>query len=91
MRRLHTPAGDVILVSWVCPLLSLILTPFVDYLFLQISSTTVNNVGKSHEMPVSFLETPVEEQQAIIDININGTLRVTKVVLKNMLHQYVSY
>ena len=49
----------------------------------------VNNVGRSHELPVAFAETAVEEQQAIINININATLRVTQIVLKNMIQQCV--
>lgn len=39
-------------------------------------------------MPVSFAETPLAEQQAIININVNGTLRVTKIVLPGMLERY---
>jgi 17beta-estradiol 17-dehydrogenase / very-long-chain 3-oxoacyl-CoA reductase len=40
----------------------------------------INNVGQSHTMPVSFLETSNEELQNIITINCLGTLKVTKVV-----------
>lgn len=40
----------------------------------------INNVGQSHSMPVSFLETPTEELQSIITINCIGTLKVTQVV-----------
>ena len=40
-------------------------------------------------MPVSFAETDLDEQKAIININVNGTLRVTQIVLKNMLAQFV--
>jgi len=47
----------------------------------------VNNVGKSHEMPVAFAETPLEEQQAIIDINVTATLRVTRIALAGMLQR----
>ncbi|THG98491.1 hypothetical protein EW145_g7420 [Phellinidium pouzarii] len=47
----------------------------------------VNNVGRSHEFPVSFAQTTLEEQRAIINININGTLRVTKIILSKMLEQ----
>jgi len=45
----------------------------------------VNNVGRSHEMPVAFNETTLVEQKAIIAININATLRVTSLVLGKML------
>lgn len=40
----------------------------------------INNVGQSHSIPVSFLETSKEELQNIITINCVGTLRVTQVV-----------
>ncbi|KAM4058952.1 short chain dehydrogenase [Hirsutella rhossiliensis] len=40
----------------------------------------INNVGQSHSIPVSFLETPTEELQNIITINCIGTLKVTQVV-----------
>ncbi|KAG6296720.1 hypothetical protein E4U09_001652 [Claviceps aff. purpurea] len=40
----------------------------------------INNVGQSHSMPVSFLETPKEELQNIVTINCLGTLKVTQVV-----------
>ena len=45
----------------------------------------VNNVGKSHEMPVSFLETDDAEMEDIITINVKGTLRVTKMVAPGMV------
>ena len=45
----------------------------------------VNNVGKSHEMPVSFLETDDAEMEDIITINVKGTLRVTKIVAPGMV------
>ncbi|POR37437.1 Very-long-chain 3-oxoacyl-CoA reductase [Tolypocladium paradoxum] len=40
----------------------------------------INNVGQSHSIPVSFLETPKEELRNIITINCLGTLKVTQVV-----------
>jgi 17beta-estradiol 17-dehydrogenase / very-long-chain 3-oxoacyl-CoA reductase len=40
----------------------------------------LNNVGQSHDMPVSFLETPQEELQRIVTINCLGTLKVTQAV-----------
>lgn len=40
----------------------------------------INNVGQSHSIPVSFLETPRSELQNIITINCLGTLKVTQVV-----------
>ncbi|PFH56344.1 hypothetical protein XA68_16696 [Ophiocordyceps unilateralis] len=40
----------------------------------------INNVGQSHSIPVTFLETPREELQNIVTINCIGTLKVTQVV-----------
>ncbi|EEU43160.1 uncharacterized protein NECHADRAFT_47054 [Fusarium vanettenii 77-13-4] len=40
----------------------------------------INNVGQSHSIPVSFLDTAKEELQNIITINCIGTLRVTQTV-----------
>ncbi|KAI6784814.1 Very-long-chain 3-oxoacyl-CoA reductase-like protein [Emericellopsis cladophorae] len=40
----------------------------------------INNVGQSHSIPVSFLDTTQEEMESIIRINCEGTLKVTKVV-----------
>ncbi|KAK3294359.1 uncharacterized protein B0H64DRAFT_361781 [Chaetomium fimeti] len=40
----------------------------------------INNVGRSHSIPVSFLETAREELQDIITINCLGTLKTTQVV-----------
>lgn len=45
----------------------------------------INNVGRSHEMPVPFAETTVSEMKSIIDINCHATLRTTRIVLKNMV------
>ena len=56
---------------------------------LSLSPSSVNNVGRSHEMPVAFVETSLGEMRSIIDINVNGTLRVTQVVLDRMLQQSV--
>lgn len=44
----------------------------------------LNNVGQSHEMPASFLDTPREELQNIVTINCLGTLKVTQLVLPIM-------
>jgi len=45
----------------------------------------VNNVGKSHDMPVPFLETEDVEMEDIITINVKGTLKVTKAVAPGMV------
>lgn len=40
----------------------------------------INNVGQSHSIPVSFLETPREEVHDIVTINCLGTLKTTQIV-----------
>ncbi|GJN66428.1 hypothetical protein PLIIFM63780_003895 [Purpureocillium lilacinum] len=40
----------------------------------------INNVGQSHSIPVSFIETPKEELENIVTINCIGTLKVTQIV-----------
>jgi 17beta-estradiol 17-dehydrogenase / very-long-chain 3-oxoacyl-CoA reductase len=45
----------------------------------------INNVGKSHEMPVDFVETTQQEIDDILTVNINGTLRTTSIVLPGMI------
>jgi len=47
----------------------------------------INNVGKSHNMPVPFAETPEDEMMDIITINCFGTLRVTQLVLPGMIQR----
>lgn len=44
----------------------------------------VNNVGQSHDIPVTFNETPEEEMRNIITTNCSGTLRVTSLILPGM-------
>jgi 17beta-estradiol 17-dehydrogenase / very-long-chain 3-oxoacyl-CoA reductase len=44
----------------------------------------INNVGQSHELPVSYAETPEEEVRNIITTNCTGTLKVTRLVLPGM-------
>ena len=48
-------------------------------------SILVNNVGLSHSIPVSFVETPEREMKDIIGINCMATLRVTKEVVPGMI------
>ncbi|KAG0635277.1 hypothetical protein HOY80DRAFT_1140028 [Tuber brumale] len=45
----------------------------------------INNVGKSHDIPVPFLETAEKEMDEIIIINVNGTLKVTQIVAPGMV------
>lgn len=51
--------------------------------------SAVNNVGKSHNCPVYFSETPRDEMDAIVAINVNATLRVTYTILPGMIQRYV--
>lgn len=45
----------------------------------------VNNVGRSHEMPVPFVQTPRQEMEDIMAINNVATLRVTRLVVPGMV------
>ncbi|PPQ89733.1 hypothetical protein CVT25_014134 [Psilocybe cyanescens] len=45
----------------------------------------VNNVGKSHSMPAYYVDTPKDEIDDIVSINITATLRVTYAVLPGMV------
>lgn len=47
----------------------------------------VNNVGKSHDIPVPFVLTPKEEVLDIVTINCIGTLRVTQIVAAGMIQR----
>lgn len=47
----------------------------------------INNVGKSHSIPVPFNETPEDEMKDIITINCHGTLRVTKLITPGMIQR----
>ncbi|RPA83663.1 NAD(P)-binding protein [Ascobolus immersus RN42] len=50
-------------------------------------SILVNNVGKSHDIPVPFAETDLNEMKDIININCHGTLRVTSLVIPGMMER----
>ncbi|KAI5452748.1 hypothetical protein NCC49_000495 [Naganishia albida] len=45
----------------------------------------VNNAGVSHYMPVPFAETPDQEISNILQVNINSTLTITKLILPRMI------
>lgn len=47
----------------------------------------MNNVGKSHDMPTYFAETTEQENDDIVTINVNGTIRVTHAVLPGMIRR----
>lgn len=50
-----------------------------------LTLVTVNNVGKSHVMPTDYVDTPSQEIQDIVTINIEATLRMTSMILPGML------
>lgn len=50
----------------------------------------VNNVGRSHDIPVDFQETPIEEMEDILQVNINATLRVTHIVVPGLIKRYAT-
>ncbi|ORY22826.1 putative 3-ketoacyl-CoA reductase [Naematelia encephala] len=45
----------------------------------------INNAGVSHEMPVTFAETPLAEIDNIVQTNFLGTFHLTRVVLPFMI------
>lgn len=45
----------------------------------------INNVGKSHDIPVPFAQTTQEEMTDIITINCMATLKVTQIVAAGMM------
>ncbi|PWN48041.1 NAD(P)-binding protein, partial [Violaceomyces palustris] len=47
----------------------------------------VNNVGKSHDIPVTFAEVSAQEMEDIVEINIVAQLRVTKMVVNGMIER----
>ena len=49
---------------------------------------SVNNVGKSHAHPVYFAESDPSEVSDIIAINVDATVRITRMVLPGMVERY---
>ncbi|KAH0835497.1 hypothetical protein J3R83DRAFT_9166 [Lanmaoa asiatica] len=47
----------------------------------------LNNVGKSHAMPTYFAETTEQENDDIVTINVDSTVRVTHAVLPGMIQR----
>ncbi|PWY99966.1 NAD(P)-binding protein [Testicularia cyperi] len=45
----------------------------------------VNNVGKSHNMPVHFAETAEDEMEDILEINVVSVLRVSRMIIPGMV------
>jgi len=54
----------------------------------RLTVHTVNNVGKSHAYPVYFAESEPSEISDIIAINVNATVRITRMVLPGMVKRY---
>ena len=50
-------------------------------------SILVNNVGLSHDIPQTFVDTPDQAVKDIITVNDIGTLRVTKLVTPGMIQR----
>lgn len=48
-------------------------------------SLLINNVGQSHDIPVSYLETPAAERDAIVAVNVTGTLRTTSAIAPQLV------
>jgi len=47
----------------------------------------VNNVGKSHAMPVYLVDTPLDEMRDIVSVNVTATLRVTYAILPGLIQR----
>ncbi|KAI0958402.1 hypothetical protein AcV7_004233 [Taiwanofungus camphoratus] len=62
-------------------------TRFADELEGLDIGILVNNVGKSHQGPVDFAEAPTQEVEDILTINVNATVRVTKMILPGMVQR----
>ncbi len=64
-----------------------------DYLLLRSViegldiSILVNNVGQSHDIPIPFVQTEVQEMTDIITVNCLGTLRITSLVAPGMVQR----
>ena len=54
---------------------------------IRLTNFSVNNVGKSHSMPVDFVDTPLDEITEIPKINVDGTIRVTYAILPGMIQR----
>jgi len=49
----------------------------------------VNNVGKSHDYPEYFASTPKEECDAILRINVDSLVNMTRLVVPGMTQRFV--
>ena len=59
---------------------------FIKFIRLALK---VNNVGRSHSFPVDFVETPVDEMDNILNINVNATVHVTRAIVPGMVKRSV--
>ena len=57
----------------------------VDLLF------AVNNVGRSHEIPTDFIDTPKIEIHDIIAINVTTTAGITALIAPGMVARQVTH
>ncbi|KAG8717811.1 hypothetical protein FRC08_006600 [Ceratobasidium sp. 394] len=48
----------------------------------------VNNVGKSHDIPADFHEVPLIEHEDIVEVNINATIKVTRLIVPGMIARH---
>ncbi|KAK4054801.1 hypothetical protein OIV83_000725 [Microbotryomycetes sp. JL201] len=58
------------------------LKTFLDDLDIGV---LINNVGKSYDEPTYYQDLPESDISDIVEINVNATLRVTKIVLPGMV------
>lgn len=65
------------------------MAPFPACFVTHLTARTVNNVGKSHAHPVYFAESDPSEISDIIAVNVNATVRITRMVLPGMIGRYV--
>jgi 17beta-estradiol 17-dehydrogenase / very-long-chain 3-oxoacyl-CoA reductase len=49
-----------------------------------LSLYAVNNVGTNHDIPTPFAEESDETIANIVEVNINGALKTTKLVIPQM-------
>ncbi|BGP12875.1 hypothetical protein JCM10213_005170 [Rhodosporidiobolus nylandii] len=66
-------------------------SPSADYAALKAAldpldiGVLVNNVGKSYDEPTFFQDLPEQDMLDIVEINVNATLKVTRIVVPGMV------
>lgn len=63
--------------------------PFYISFVTHRTVRAVNNVGKSHAYPVYFVESEPSELSDIIAVNVGATVRITRMVLPEMVKRCV--